>query len=209
MENFQCFSGVFKALEEALLLLVLRDMQEEFQDHRAIAGQMSFEVVDVIIALLPERFAAFARRQLLTLVQLGVHLHHQHLFIIRAVEDADPPALGEGLHVAPEKVVIEFFIGRFLEAEDLTPLRIHPGHDMLDGAVLAGGVHRLQNDQHRIDIIGVEELLRLREVRNVLGQDGFCPPFDGVLAQFLQLCRLRPTGVALLQSHLVPRRDLE
>jgi hypothetical protein len=74
---------------------------------------------------------------------------------------------------AISKVVIEFFVGRLLEAEDLTPLRIHPGHDVLDDAALAGGVQRLQNHQHRIDIVGVEEFLRLSQSLEVLGQNGF------------------------------------
>jgi hypothetical protein len=43
---------------------------------RAGAAQVSFEVVDVIVALLPERFAALARWQLLTRTQLRMHLHH-------------------------------------------------------------------------------------------------------------------------------------
>jgi hypothetical protein len=138
-----------------------------------------------------------------------VDLHHQNLFVIRTVEDADPPALGERLHVPPQKVMVEFFVGRFLEAEDLAALRIHPGHDVLDGAVLAGRVHRLQDDQHRINIIGVEELLCLSQLLEVLGQDDFGPPFDGVLAHFLELCGLSPAGVTLLESRLLPWCDLE
>jgi hypothetical protein len=73
-------------------------------------------------------------------------------------------------------------IGRFLEAEDLAPLPTHAGHDVLDGAVLAGGVHRLQDHQHRIDVIGVEEFLCLCQLFEVFGQDRFGPPLDDVLA---------------------------
>ena len=41
-----------------------------------------------------------------------------------------------------------------------TALRIDAGHHVLDRAVLAGGVHRLQHDQHRPAVVGVERLLR-------------------------------------------------
>ncbi len=37
-----------------------------------------------------------------------------------------------------------------LEAEDLAALRIHAGHHVLDGAVLAGGVHGLKDQQHGV-----------------------------------------------------------
>jgi hypothetical protein len=34
---------------------------------------------------------------------------------------------------------------------------------MLDGAVLAGGIHRLEDQQHRPAVLGVQALLQLRE----------------------------------------------
>ena len=72
-----------------------------------------------------------------------------------AVEDADAAPLGQGLHVSPEEIVIELLGGRFLETVNLAALRIHAGHDVADGAVLAGGVHGLENEQHRVGIAGI------------------------------------------------------
>ena len=39
---------------------------------------------------------------------------------------------------------------------DLAALRIDAGHHVLDDAVLACGVHALQNDKHRPSAVGVE-----------------------------------------------------
>src|SRR5262249_41171858 len=49
------------------------------------------------------------------------------------------------------------------ERENLAALRIYTGHDVLDGAVLAGGVHRLKHKQQRPTILGVEHVLLLCE----------------------------------------------
>ena len=74
------------------------------------------------------------------------------------------PRSGSALAVAPEEVVVEFLGRRLLEAVDLAALRIHARHDVLDRAVLAGGVHRLEDDQHRIAVVGVEQFLRVAEI---------------------------------------------
>ena len=58
------------------------------------------------------------------------------------------PRSGRRLERAPEEVVVELFVGRRLEGEDLAALRVDAGHDVLDGAVLAGGVHGLEDQQH-------------------------------------------------------------
>ena len=70
-----------------------------------------------------------------------MHAHDQHLFVIGAVEDADPPALRQVADAAPQEVVLQFGRAGMLEAEDLAALRIDPGHHVLDDAVLPGGIH--------------------------------------------------------------------
>ena len=91
----------------------------------------------------------------------GWYAHHEHLFVVRAVEDADAAALRQALHGAPEIVVVEIGGGRRLERVDLAALRVDPRHDVLDRAVLAGGVHRLEDQQQRPAILGVELVLQL------------------------------------------------
>src|ERR1041384_1299748 len=75
-------------------------------------------------------------------------------------EDADPPALRQRLGDAPQEVVIELLMARRLEGMHLTALRVDAGHHVLDCAVLAGGVHRLEDRQHRPPVLRVELLLQ-------------------------------------------------
>jgi hypothetical protein len=42
-------------------------------------------------------------------------------------------------------------------------LRVEPGHDVVDDAVLAGGIHPLEHDEQRPAAVGIEALLQLGE----------------------------------------------
>jgi hypothetical protein len=53
-----------------------------------------------------------------------------------------------------------------LQLEHLTALRIHARHHMLDGAVLAGGVHGLKDRQQAMAVVDVEQTLHLRKIRS-------------------------------------------
>ena len=57
-----------------------------------------------------------------------------------------------------------------LNGMDLAALRIDARHHVLDGAVLAGRVHRLENDQHRPAVLRVEPLLQLGEPLDAVRQ---------------------------------------
>jgi hypothetical protein len=92
-----------------------------------------------------------------------MHTHHERLFVVAAVENADAPALRQRLHAAPEIIVIKIFGARRLEGRHLAPLRIHPRHDVFDGAILARCIHRLENEQHRPAVLCVKNVLQLRE----------------------------------------------
>jgi len=65
----------------------------------------------------------------------------KHLLIIGTIEDADPPTLRQTTGRAPEKIMFHLFGARLFETKNLATLRIYPGHDMPDGAVLARTVH--------------------------------------------------------------------
>jgi hypothetical protein len=52
------------------------------------------ETGDVGKPLIPERLADAARGQPLLLEDFGMHAYDEDLLVIRAVEDADAPALG-------------------------------------------------------------------------------------------------------------------
>jgi folylpolyglutamate synthase/dihydropteroate synthase len=53
------------------------------------------------------------------------------------------------------------------EAAHLAALWIDTEHDVSDGAVLAGSVHGLKNDQQRIAVVGVMEALQVAEFFNM------------------------------------------
>ena len=81
-------------------------------------------------------------------------------------------------HAAPQEIVVQFFGRRRLERIHLAALRIDARHDVLDGAVLAGRVHRLEDQQHRPAVVGVESILQFGQpdhaaFHQVLG--GFSP----------------------------------
>ena len=55
--EFPALGRLVDAVEEALALLVLRHVEEEFQDQRAVAREMALEGADVLEALLPDILA--------------------------------------------------------------------------------------------------------------------------------------------------------
>src|SRR5215472_9738534 len=65
----------------------------------------------------------------------------------------------------------EFFGTGRLEAVDQAALRIDARHHVLDDAVLAGGIHPLEHDQHRPVGMSVETLLHGFEPRNSVGEN--------------------------------------
>src|SRR5258708_7025202 len=90
-----------------------------------------------------------------------MHPHHEGLLIVAAIEDADAAAFRETFHAPPEIIVVEVFAGGRLEGKDLATLRVDTGHDVLDRAVLPGGVHRLEDQQHRPAVLRVKHVLKL------------------------------------------------
>ena len=92
---------------------------------------------------------------------------YQHLFIVRAVEYANPPALPEIACASPQKVVLQFSRAGMLEAEYLATLRINPRHHMLDGTIFSRRIHRLENQPNGIAIGRLKKLLLRAQLRNM------------------------------------------
>jgi len=57
--------------------------------------------------------------------------------------------------------MIQLLGRRRLERCHLATLRVDAGHDVLDGTVLAGGVHGLKDEQHRPGVLRIENVLQL------------------------------------------------
>ena len=130
-----------------------------------------------------------------------MHANDQHFLVIGPIEDADPPAFRQPAGRAPEKIMFQFFGARLFETEDLAALRIDPGHDVPDGAVLAGRVHRLKDQQHRIAVGRVVQALQLAQLLNA-----FVEQFVIVLLRLEEWLHLRR---ALAEFELFSRRHLE
>ena len=104
-----------------------------------------------------------------------MHPNDQHLLVVGTIEDADPPAFRQTAGRAPEKIVFQFLGARLFETENLAALRIDPGHDVPDGAVLAGSVHPLKNQQQRIAVGRVVKALQRAQLLNVFFQEFLIP----------------------------------
>ena len=61
---------------------------------------------------------------------------------------------------APQAIVSEFFLGGDFESGGRAALGIHPTEDVTNGAVLAAGVHSLQNNQQRMLAFGIKNILK-------------------------------------------------
>ena len=131
--------------------------------------------------------------------QFRVDPHHQHFLVIGAVEDTDPAAFRQHLVGPPQIIVIQLLGGRRLEAVHLAALRVDAGHHMLDGPILAGGVHGLKDEQQRVGILGVEDVLILGQLGDVSRQ---------LLAGVLLVLETggKSRVVVLAQGHLVTGR---
>ena len=88
---------------------------------------------------------------------------------------------------------------RRLERRHLAALRVQPGHDVADRAVLARRINALQHDEHRTLLFGVEPELQVRESLDVLLQRLFrlgLVPVTG-----------RGVGIAALEFRILARFD--
>ena len=102
---------------------------------------------------------------------------------------------------APQKIVGELGGGWLLEADDARALRIKRGENVLDCAVLSAGVERLQDDQDRVLVLGVEQDLLMEEL---LQKD-----LDFRLCVVMRRSVAGVGGVTLAKVGFLPRLDDE
>src|SRR4051812_14927152 len=100
--------GIVESREQPLTLLLLRDVQEEFQHGRAGLGEFSLERVDVAEAGGPHA----GRGELLD-------TDDDDVLVVGTVEDADAARLGGCPSDAPEEIVRTLLFGRRLERLDV------------------------------------------------------------------------------------------
>ena len=133
--------------------------------------------------------------------QFRMHPDGQNFFVVGPVENADFAAFGERSRCPPQKIVIQFLGRRGLERVHLAALRVHSGHDVLDGAVLTGGVHGLQDQKNGPAVLGIKFFLQFGEA-----DDSILKYFLGVLLGF-QAERFR--GIKILQAEMRSMRNLK
>jgi hypothetical protein len=150
---------VIEAGLEAPSLLVFGDVEIELEDEDVVVGEVAFELVDVVEATVRD----FAGDEL-------VDARGENVFVVGTVEDADHAARRDLGVDAPEEVVAGFEGGGHFEGGDVAALRINSGEDMADGAVFAGGVHALEDDEQGLGLAGVEEVLPVSELGAVFDQ---------------------------------------
>ena len=150
--KFPVFGGVVEAGLQAPGLFLFGDMQEKFQDHGAVVGQQRFEIINVLVAALPD-----------FLVNLAVHAGDEYVFVVGAVEHPNVPPFGGLRPNAPEKILAQLVLRRRFEGSNAHARRIHPREQVLDGAVLAARVHGLKDEQHVAPLLRVEPLLQLAQ----------------------------------------------
>ncbi len=92
----------------------------------------------------------------------------EDFFVVAAIENADAAALWNAFVSAPQVVVIELLVAGRFERKNLAALRIDAGHDVLDDAVLAGGVERLKNQKDGPAVLRVELFLEAAEEANAI-----------------------------------------
>ena len=172
--------GQVDAPQEADALLLLGEVEEQLHDGEPVVGEVALPVVDVAVALLPDVPPARLPGQLLVLEDLGVHAHHEDLLVVGAVEDADLAAARQVGGEAPQVVVVELQGRGRLVGVHGDALRVHAAHDVADGAVLAGGVERLQHDDDAVGVLRRQPLLVLAQQLDALRQElGRPPPCPG------------------------------
>ena len=89
-----------------------------------------------------------------------MHANDQHFLIVGTIEDADPSAFRKAACRAPEKIMFQFFGAWLFETENFAAFGIDPRHDVPDGAIFAGRVHPLKNQQQCIAVGRIVKLLQ-------------------------------------------------
>ena len=102
---------------------------------------------------------------------------------------------------APQEVVGRFFLGGDFETVDACALRIHIAQHVIDGAVLARCVERLEADQQGPLTLGIQQVLQFSQLLRVVLQVRSC--------RGLVLVLRGGGGVDFAQLRLAPWLDLK
>ena len=175
---------------EAPKLFLRADVQEDFDDVGATGHQFLLESVDHRVTLSPD-----------LLGNELMHAGHQHILVMRAVENDDLALLRHLLFDAPQEVMRGFLLRRDFEAVDPRPLGVHRTEDVIDGAILSGGIQRLQTDEQRAFALSIKQILQLAQLH--------VESLDLLHRRLLLRMVSREARVDLLQADFAAWSDLE
>src|SRR5215467_10253529 len=68
---------------------------------------------------------------------------------------------------------MQFLGAGSLEGKHVAALGIHARHNVLNHAIFAGGIHGLENEEHRPTVLGVELLLEVAKKAATISDDFF------------------------------------
>ena len=103
--------------QEALALLLLREMEEKLDDVSAVGMKVFLKIYNRAIPIVPDRLVVRGVRDAFAEQNFGMHAGNQNLLAIGSVEDANPPAFRKVAGGAPEKIVLQFTGAGMFEAE--------------------------------------------------------------------------------------------
>src|SRR5450759_5057482 len=91
--KFPILFRLIDALKETLSLLLLRKVEEELDDAGSVAVEVSLQIHDGMIPVVPDRLVGVrCVRDPFAAENFGMHADDQHLLVVGSVEDANPPA---------------------------------------------------------------------------------------------------------------------
>ena len=135
--DFPAESRVFLTFSEAFFLFLLADMQPEFHDHHTIVGQLSLELIYLIVGLPPFLFLA----------QL-VYPLNQNTAGPRAVEDPHAPGRWQLEPETPEERSEKLILKGRGDRMKMCPAWVQPLGEIIDAIPFAGGIPSLKDDHN-------------------------------------------------------------
>ncbi|MCY1497116.1 hypothetical protein D9M68_310710 [compost metagenome] len=144
--------GVLLQGLEALLELLLGQVEPELEDQRTLVAEHALEAFGLVDGLVQAG-----------VLDLALDPRMKHLAVPVAEEDADPPLARQFAPEAPLRRPREFFVGRTQEALDVDQARVHPFVEQLDRLALAGAFDAVDQDEHRETRLLLQLELRIQQ----------------------------------------------
>ena len=134
-------------------MLIFADVEVELENDSGRIRQQSLESVDVLITRAPD-----------LLWHEFMDSHHQHILIMRAVEDFDVSCRGCLGVYAPEEIVGEFFFRRDFKRSYRAALRVQRTRHLADRTIFPAGIASLQDDEYALPPHRVKKFLQFTQL---------------------------------------------